>query len=82
LPNKVKGTGKKEMDEVAAAQFAARAVEPHTTQSGFMFFDVGGINSPLRGSNIDVTGVTDGKGNELMFFEIPLEKYLNTPVNP
>jgi hypothetical protein len=82
LPNKVKGTGKKEMDEVAAAQFAARAVEPHTTQSGFMFFDIGGINSPLRGSNIDVTGVTDGKGNELMFFEIPLEKYLNTPVNP
>lgn len=82
LPSKVKGTGKKEMDEVAAAQFAARAVEPHTTQSGFMFFDVGGINSPLRGSNIDVTGVADDKGNELMFFEIPLEKYLNTPVNP
>jgi hypothetical protein len=82
LPSKVKGTGKKEMDEVAAAQFAARAVEPHTTQSGFMFFDVGGINSPLRGSNIDVTGVTDGKGNELMFFEIPLDNYLNAPVNP
>ena len=41
--------GKKEMDEVAASQFAARAVEPHTTQSGFMFFDVGGIGSPLQG---------------------------------
>ena len=82
LPSKVKGTGKKEMDEVAAAQFAARAVEPHSTQSGFMFFDVGGINSPLRGANIDVTGVNDVKGNELMYFEIPVDKYLNAPVNP
>jgi hypothetical protein len=82
LPSKVKGAGKKEMDEVTASQFAARAVEPHTTQSGFMFFDVGGISSPLRGANIDVTGVSDGKGNELMYFEIPLDKYLNAPVNP
>lgn len=81
LPSKVKGAGKKEMDEVAAAEFAARAVEPHTTQSGFMFFDVGGIDSPLRGANIDVTGVTDAKGNELMYFEIPVDKYLNAPPN-
>lgn len=82
LPNKVKGTGKKEMDEVSASQFAARAVEPHTTQSGFLFFDVGGINSPLRGANIDITGITDAKGNELMFFEIPVDKYLDAPANP
>jgi len=82
LPSKVKGAGKKEMDEVTASQFAARAVEPHTTQSGFMFFDVGGISSPLHGANIDVTGVTDAKGNELMYFEIPVDKYLNAPVNP
>lgn len=82
LPSKVKGTNKKEMDEVTASQFAARAVEPHTTQSGFMFFDVGGINSPLRGASIDVTGVTDAKGNELMFFEIPVDNYLNAPANP
>jgi len=82
LPSKVKGAGKKEMDEVAVSQFAARAVEPHTTQSGFMFFDVGGIGSPLQGANIDVTGVTDAKGNELMYFEIPVDKYLNAPVNP
>jgi hypothetical protein len=82
LPSKVKGAGKKEMDEVAASQFAARAVEPHTTQSGFMFFDVGGIGSPLHGANIDVTGVTDAKGNELMYFEIPVDKYLDAPVNP
>lgn len=83
LPSKVKGgVGKKEMDEIEAAQFAARAVEPHTTQSGFVFFDTGGINSPLPGANIDVTGIRDAKGNELMFFEILVDKYLNAPVNP
>ncbi len=83
LPTKVKGAvGKKELDEIAAAEFAARAVEPHTTQSGFMFFDIGGISSPLRGANIDITGVADAKGNELMFFEIPVDKYLDAPVNP
>jgi hypothetical protein len=83
LPSRVKGTlSRKEMDEIESSQFAARAVEPHTTQSGFMFFDVGGIGSPLREANIDVTGVSDARGNELMFFEIPMEKYLNAPVNP
>jgi hypothetical protein len=83
LPHKVKGAvSKKEMDEIESSQFAAKAVEPHSTQSGFMFFDVGGIRSPLQGSNIDITGVNDAKGNELMFFEILMDKYLNAPVNP
>lgn len=83
LPHKVKGgISRKQMDEIEASQFAAKAVEPHTTQSGFLFFDVGGIDSPLRGANIDITGVSDAKGNELMFFEIPVDKYLDAPANP
>jgi hypothetical protein len=83
LPHKVKtGISKKEMDEIESSQFEARAVEPHTTQSGFLFFDVGGITSPLPGANIDITGVSDAKGNELLYFEIPVDKYLNAPQNP
>jgi hypothetical protein len=83
LPHKVKGAvSKKELDEIESSQFAAKAVEPHSTQSGFMFFDVGGIRSPLKDATIDVTGVNDAKGNELMFFEILTEKYLDAPVNP
>src|SRR5579871_4830661 len=83
LPHKVKGgVSKKELDEIESSQFAARAVEPHTTQSGFMFFDIGGINSPLKGANIDVTGVADARGTELMYFEIYVDKYLTAPVNP
>jgi hypothetical protein len=83
LPHKVKGgISKKEMDEIESSQFAAKAVEPHGTQSGFLFFDVGGISSLLPGANIDITGITDAKGNELMYFEIAVDKYLNAPKNP
>jgi len=83
LPHKVKGTvSKKEMEEIESSQFAARAVEPHSTQSGFFFFDVGGIESPLPHANIDITGVANAKGVEMLYFEIPMDKYLNGPVNP
>jgi len=82
LPHKVKGgISRKQMDEIEASQFAAKAVEPHGTQSGFLFFDVGGISSPLPGGNIDITGVADARGSELIYFEIPLDKYLNAPKN-
>jgi hypothetical protein len=82
LPHKVKGgITRKQMDEIESSQFAAKAVEPHGTQSGFLFFDVGGISSPLPGANIDITGVADAKGSELMYFEIPVDKYLSAPKN-
>ncbi len=78
---KVKGTiSKKEMDEIESSQFAAKAVEPRTTQSGFLFFDVGGITDPLAGAHIDITGVADAKGVELMYFEISMDKYLGGAV--
>lgn len=83
LPHKVKGgIGQKEKDEIESSQFAAKAVEPHSTQSGFLFFDVGGISSPLPGATIDITGVADSKGTELLYFEIAVDKYLNAPANP
>ena len=70
---KVKGgLSQKERDEIETSQFAAKAVDPHTTQSGFLFFDVEDVNAPLEGSRLFVTGVNDAKGTELMYFEIPL----------
>jgi hypothetical protein len=70
---KVKGgLSQKERDEIETSQFVAKAVEPHTTQSGFLFFDVEDVNAPLEGSRLFVTGVNDAKGTELMYFEIPL----------
>ena len=74
IPRKnVKGAiTQKERDEIESSQFAAKAVEPHTTQSGFLFFDLGDIS--LAGAHIDITGVNDSKGTELMYFEISLGK--------
>jgi hypothetical protein len=82
-PKKVKGTVSKDaQEEIQNSQFAARAVEPHSTQSGFMFFDVSGISAPLAGATFYLTAVHDAKGNELMYFEVPLEKYLSVPGKP
>ena len=79
LPGKkIKGSvSKKALDEIDAARFGARGVEPHTTQSGFLFFDVSDVSSPLPGANFFLMGVQNAKGEELMYFEVSLDKYLN-----
>ena len=59
-------------DEIMRAHFAAEAVEPHSTRSGFLFFDVENVQQPVAGAHIYLTGVRDNSGNELMYFEIPL----------
>jgi hypothetical protein len=67
---------KEEQDEVENSQFLAKAVEPHSSQSGFLYFDVEDIREPLAGAHLYITGVRDSNGQELMFFDIPMEKYL------
>jgi hypothetical protein len=69
-------------DEVENAQFGAKAVEPHSSQAGFLFFDVEGISSPLAGAHLYLTGVHNAQGNELMYFEVPLEKSSNPAAKP
>ena len=88
LPKKQKGgIPKGALDELDKAMFKARAVEPHGTQAGFFFFDIEGLKNPLNGATLYVTDVKDNNGKELMYFEIPLEKYLSytppkTPEQP
>jgi hypothetical protein len=81
LPHrKAKKAVKEEVqDEIGRAQFMAKAVEPHSTQSGFLFFDISGIRNPLAGANLYVNGIRNSKGEELIYFEIPMEKYLSAP---
>ena len=75
-----KGTvSTKAVDEMQRAQFSARAVEPHSTQAGFMFFDIKGIDNPLPGAHFFLTGLRNSKGEDLYYFEIALEKYLSAP---
>lgn len=81
LPKKeVKGgVSKKTWDEIDRAQFEAKAVEPHSTVRGFLFFDIQDIANPLPGASFYLMGLRDAKDNELMYFEIPMEKYLSAP---
>jgi len=59
-------------DEITRAHFAAQAVEPHSTRSGFLFFDVQNVQQPVAGAHIYLTGVHDNNGTELMYFEVPV----------
>jgi hypothetical protein len=81
LPKKeVKGgVSRKTWDELEQAQFGAKAVEPHSTARGFLFFDVSGISNPLAGARFYLMGAHDSSGTEMMYFEIPMEKYLSAP---
>jgi len=59
-------------DEITRAHFAAQAVEPHSTRSGFLFFDVQNVQQPVAGAHLYLTGVHDNNGSELMYFEVPV----------
>jgi hypothetical protein len=69
--NKNKKT-QKQYEEIMAAHFAAEAVEPHTTRSGFLFFDIRDVKQPVPGAHLYLTGMRDSSGNELLYFDIPV----------
>jgi len=60
-------------EEIDYLMFKAEAVEPHNTHAGFLFFDVSGVQQPLSGSRILFTGLRNAKGQELFYFDIPLQ---------
>jgi hypothetical protein len=70
------GVSQDTMDELDQSMFHAKAIEPHTTRGGFVYFNVEGIGNPLAGAQFTVNGLNTGDGKELFFFEIPMEKYL------
>jgi hypothetical protein len=76
---RVKGSvNSKELDEIQSAQFKAKAVEPRSSQSGFLFFDVSDAPNPVAGAHFYLTGVRDSSGHELMYFEVELGKTLGS----
>ncbi len=62
----------KQYAEIMNSIFMAAAVEPHTTKSGFLFFDIRDVKQPVDGAHVYLTGVRDTDGNELMYFDVPL----------
>ena len=58
-------------------EYGALVVEPHTTRAGFLFYDVSELDHPLKGGKLHLHKLRDADGNELFYFEIPFDKYLN-----
>jgi hypothetical protein len=56
--------------------FVTVPVMPLSTNSGFLFFDVAGIESPEAGAHLYVSGIKAGT-QELFYFDIPLEKVVS-----
>ena len=75
------GVSKQTLEEIQRARFGARAVEPHSSQAGFLFFDISELSGTISGARFYLTGVKDSNGNELMYFEVPLEK-VNSSAKP
>lgn len=64
------------VEELDVAQFSPYPVEAHSVRSGFLFFDISGIDVPEAGAHVYLTGMRAG-AKELFYFDIPLEKYLS-----
>jgi hypothetical protein len=88
LPFPLKGMGKpKDRDpKVAAdfkmADFATLTVDPHSTQSGYLFFDVSDLQNELVGAKLLVRGINGPDNEPLFFFEAPFDKYLEAKRKP
>jgi hypothetical protein len=59
-------------------EYGALVVEPHTTRAGFLFYDVSQLDHPLKGAKLHLHELKDADGNQLFYFEIPFDKYLQS----
>ena len=77
LHGKPKSADKKIQQDFSEFEYNAITVEPHTTQAGFLFYDVQGLgNAPLRGAKLELREMQDADGKQLFSFEIPFDKFL------
>jgi hypothetical protein len=78
IPRKSHNAVSKEtMEEVESALFVSVPVTPHSTNSGFLFFDVQDIDDFKTGAHLYVSGIKAGS-QQLFYFDIPLEEALSS----
>lgn len=76
VPHDNKPISKVARDEIDAAMFTPFPVTPHSSQNGFVFFDVAGITDPEAGAHVQISGIKSGS-QELFYFDIPLQPYVD-----
>jgi hypothetical protein len=67
-------------DEYESAQFLTVPVTPHSTHSGYLFFDML-EETPEPGARLYISGIKAGT-KDLFYFEIPMDKPLSSTPPP
>ena len=75
---KPKASNKEVEEDFNQFEYQALVVEPHSTRAGFLFYDVSQLDHPLQGAKMHLHELRDATGNELFYFEIPFDKYLQS----
>jgi len=75
---KPKASNKDIEDDFNKFEYGALVVEPHTTRAGFLFYDVSQLDKPLKGAKLHLHKLRNADGQELFYFEIPFDKYLQS----
>ncbi|HEX7286276.1 MAG TPA: hypothetical protein VF532_08845, partial [Candidatus Angelobacter sp.] len=78
VPRNNKPISNEAREEIDSAMFVNVPVSPHSTLSGFLFFDVAGIDNAQEQAHIFISGIRAGT-QELFYFDIPLD---NSPDQP
>jgi hypothetical protein len=73
---KPKSKNSKVDEDFQEFEYQALVVEPHTTRAGFLFYDVENLSNPLKGAKLYLRRLQASDGNELLYFEVPFDKYL------
>jgi hypothetical protein len=81
IHTKPKGSNSEIEQDFNTFEYSALAIEPHTTRAGFLFYDVSGLSHPLVGAKLYVRSIRDAEGNDLFYFEVPFDKYLQSKSN-
>ena len=81
-PIKIHTKGKASDNKIEAEfdhwEYSALVVEPHTTHDGFLFYDMDGLgDTPLRNAKLVLRELRNADGQQLFYFEIPFNKYLD-----
>ncbi len=75
---KPKASNREIEEDFDTFEFRSLTVAPHTTRTGFLFYDVSGLDHPLVGAKLHLRTLRYVNGEELFYFEIPFDKYLKS----
>jgi hypothetical protein len=78
IHTKAKASNKDIEADFDTFEYGALVVEPHSTRAGFLFYDVSQLDHPLKGAKLHLHALKDADGNQLYYFEIPFDKYLQS----